>query len=99
MHGLKHIDVKSKQLETRLAEKSVCAVVVTYFPDVDRFKKVLTQVCKQCSVLIIDNGSAHQSESLQQLSAENGCFMIFNDSNVGIAAAQNKITAVKHPLN
>ena len=71
-------------------EKSVCAIVVTYFPDLDRFKEVLTQVCKQCSVLIIDNGSAHQSESLQQLSAKNGCFIIGNDSNVGIAAAQNK---------
>tara|TARA_B110000003_G_scaffold274244_1_gene313768 strand:- start:10780 stop:11622 length:843 start_codon:yes stop_codon:yes gene_type:complete len=71
-------------------EKDVCAIVITYFPHLDRFKKVLTQVCKQCRVLIVDNGSACQSEDLQELSAENGCFLIVNDDNLGIAAAQNK---------
>ncbi len=71
-------------------EKDVCAIVVTYFPDLDRFKEVLTQVRKQCEVLIIDNSDGCQIEGVQKLSVANSCFLIVNDNNLGIAAAQNK---------
>ncbi len=67
----------------------VCAIVVSYFPDLDHFEKVLSRLCTQCHCIIVDNSDHTMSEDLQQLSFAYETELHFNRENLGIGAAQN----------
>lgn len=70
--------------------EDVCAIIVTYFPIVEQFEQVLLRVCDQCKVVIVDNSDGDDSQKIKQYSERNGCSLILNDRNLGIAAAQNQ---------
>lgn len=70
--------------------KDVCAIIVTYFPILERFEQVLLHVRPQCDVLIVVNSDGCDSGQIQKHSEGNGCSLIVNEENLGIAAAQNQ---------
>jgi rhamnosyltransferase len=74
----------------KLAEQSVCAVVVTYNPRptfIDDVEAISAQVGR---VVVVDNGSSGETEQyLQELEARTGCKVIRNRQNLGIALALN----------
>lgn len=69
--------------------KQVCAVVVTYNPDVDIIKFVLDSICCQVNnVIVVDNASAISVDSL--IDCENSKIELIKVAeNIGLAAAQN----------
>jgi rhamnosyltransferase len=71
---------------------SVCAVVVTYFPDWDRFDAVLEGLAGQVAAVVMVDNSAHPvvSQRLRAL-AESGRVteLVLSMSNSGVGAAQN----------
>lgn len=72
--------------------KDVCAIFVTYNPDLDEFTENLQSVIHQVGhICIVDNST---NESLQQgiinLSKRFNNKAIINGENIGIASAQNK---------
>lgn len=73
-----------------MAMDSVCAVIVTFFPDPDvleNFSKVRPQVQ---GLVVVDNGSPDSTVSLlRDASATIGFEFIENGENLGIAAALN----------
>lgn len=70
---------------------SVCAVVVTYFPDDDlasRLERVASQVAH---VIVVDNGTATDPpRSLRDFFTRFSSELILNGDNLGIAAALNR---------
>lgn len=70
---------------------SVLAVVVSYHPDLDRLRALLTSVRTQATgVVVVDNGSPPDTvEALRGLSRQVGFELIEFDHNRGIAAAHN----------
>jgi rhamnosyltransferase len=70
--------------------ETICAVIVTYFPDsefVDRLAKISAQVGK---AVVVDNGSpASCVAGLKKLNSRSGVHVILNQSNEGIAWALN----------
>jgi rhamnosyltransferase len=70
--------------------ETICAVVVTYHPDLDffeRFRRIAPQVGH---TVIVDNGSSNQlTERLQKLAGEYGIHLILNGHNEGLANALN----------
>lgn len=73
---------------------SVCAVLVTYNPELDRLRNVLSALNEQgCTIVAVDNGSAGQA-CLKALFAEfapmSRTETIWNSRNIGLAAAQNQ---------
>lgn len=70
--------------------KDVCAIIVTYLPILERFEQVLLHICSQCSVVIVDNSEGSYIGKIQKHSEANGCSLIVNERNLGIAVAQNQ---------
>ena len=70
--------------------EDVCAIIVTYLPILERLEQVLLHICPQCKVVIIDNSENRDSEQIKKYSDANGCSLIVNKQNLGIAAAQNQ---------
>ena len=70
--------------------QTICAVVVTYYPDpgiADRIEKIRKQVGQ---TVIVDNGSPSSSvEEIKQIGEQPGVHLILNASNQGIARALN----------
>ena len=73
-----------------LMQKNVCAIVVTYFPMLERFERALEQVCKQCDVIVVDNTVGSISSEVKKYSKVRGFHLIENGHNRGIATAQNQ---------
>ncbi len=71
---------------------SVCALVVTHHPEGERLLKVVRALRSQVErLLIVDNGSNDSTLSgLRELTKENGCVLLENDKNIGLAAAYNQ---------
>jgi rhamnosyltransferase len=69
--------------------KDICAIIVTYFPTLDRLEEVITRIRPQCEVLIVHNSDGDLVK-IQEYAGAHECDLIVNDSNVGIAAAQNQ---------
>ncbi len=70
----------------------VCAVVVTYFPDVGfavRLERIAAQVCR---VIVVDNGTTGEALGYldRALEAAKGVAVIRNPGNRGVAAALNQ---------
>lgn len=70
--------------------RTICAVIVTYFPDLqleERLKKITDQVAQ---TVIVDNGSpASCVERIKELAKSPAIHLILNESNEGIASALN----------
>jgi rhamnosyltransferase len=69
---------------------NVCAVVVTYFPDVDLLSRVDRVVKQVAGTLIVDNGSPElYVERLRGIASQLNIHLILNSCNQGIAQALN----------
>ncbi len=70
---------------------NVCAIVITYFPDistVDRIDDALQQVD---SLIVIDNGTTGNAlKVLNELSIKQGVTLLINAENIGHASALNQ---------
>ena len=87
--------IKTSVTDTLLDEvacnNSICAVIVTYFPD-DELISLLASVLPQVEALVVvDNSPENAQIQLQDLlsTTTNNIHLIKNDSNIGIAAAMN----------
>jgi len=74
----------------KLQKENICAIIVTYNPDV-KFSERAASIASQVShVLIVDNGSDDISkEYLKQLGNLSNFRIIYNQDNLGIGAALN----------
>lgn len=68
----------------------ICAIVVTYHPD--DVAALLAELGKQCDdVVVVDNGSGTETQArLREICIQTGATLLALDTNVGIAAAQNR---------
>lgn len=71
--------------------KNVCAIVVTYNPDIEHFQLALKSILSQVNmVIIVDNNSSSQSDILMStVSKEDNIRWVGLSENVGLAKAQN----------
>ncbi len=68
----------------------VCAVVVSYFPDVDRLLTLVGKLCTQgCRVVVVDNGSPMDTVKDLLTRAGGAAHWICLPDNQGVGAAQN----------
>lgn len=70
----------------------ICAVIVTFYPDTDRFSALLESLAEQCDCLVIvDNTPSHDLPEIIAHSAGSvGVHVIRSGRNTGIAAAFNR---------
>jgi rhamnosyltransferase len=70
--------------------QSICAVVVTYFPDSDLLNRLRRVTAQIAQTVVVDNGSPQSSiEAIKEFGAQSGIHLISNSSNEGIASALN----------
>lgn len=70
----------------------IIASIVTYEPDIDRLRENLEAVAPQVShVLIYDNGSSNSKDIAGLTEDTRNAKVIFSETNVGIAAALNRL--------
>src|SRR3990172_9442741 len=71
---------------------SVCGIVVTYRPDIDRLTALLTAARPQVDrLVIIDNGTdTGEIALLRKLTSAQNCVHMEMQKNIGLAAALNK---------
>lgn len=76
----------------RSQQQRVCAVAVTYRPDLTLLAAALRACRPQVGeLLVVDNGSpSAQRETLRAVVHEAGAVLLALDANLGIAAAQNR---------
>lgn len=68
----------------------VCAIVVSYNPDIDIAKNINALIQQVDEVVIVDNGSCMNSKkNLRFLSRQKNVRLICNNKNIGIASALN----------
>ena len=70
-------------------ENSVCCVIISYNPDIsikNNVKAILNQVNE---VLIVDNGSVNNVDLLKDIERKEKISVVYNGTNLGIAAALN----------
>jgi rhamnosyltransferase len=73
-----------------MIENNVCAIVVTFHPDVDVFENLSKLRAQVQALVVVDNGSAEKSIGLLRAEAlQLGFELIENCENLGIAAALN----------
>lgn len=71
------------------ADLSVCAVVVSFEPEVHRIERLCLSLEGQCQYIIVDNGSGQATvTALRRIVTGHGILLELDD-NLGIAAAQN----------
>lgn len=69
---------------------SVCAVIVTYHPAAEIINNVIALLDQVDEVVIVDNGSGTEAKVLLgELSRHHTVSVIYNEQNLGIAAALN----------
>ncbi|SRR6266481_1741640 len=69
---------------------SLCAVIVSYYPDAKIIENVLALLDQVDEAIIVDNGSGKATkELLERLSGYPKVSVIYNEENLGIAAALN----------
>jgi rhamnosyltransferase len=72
-----------------IAQK-ICAVIVTYFPDLELFKRIERVVAQVPEAVIVDNGSsASYIEQLNRIADTFPVHLILNPCNLGLASALN----------
>lgn len=79
----------------------VCAITVTYNPDLELLRRQLQSLSGQCQVVIVDNGSSGDMELLlDDLCTKHEAGFLALHDNYGIARAQNegvKFARKQHP--
>ena len=77
--------------EAKPSSNNICAVIVTYHPDIglrERIEQIRHQVDK---LLIVDNNSASDCVAMiQRISKDLDVDVIENESNLGVAEALNQ---------
>ncbi len=69
---------------------SVCAVIVTYNPGADLLRNVLALRDQVKHLIVVDNASSGAAlERVREVQAQISCTVIYNEANLGIAAALN----------
>lgn len=69
---------------------SVCAITITFNPNLEVFTRQLESLAPQCEVILVDNGSIDEVlTQIEALSERFGCTLLQLGSNKGIASAQN----------
>jgi len=69
---------------------TVCAITITFNPDLTIFERQLQSLHAQCDVSLVDNGSEpNVLRRIEQLSQRYGCRLLALGENEGIATAQN----------
>ncbi len=69
---------------------TVCAITITFNPDLEIFEQQLQSLQDQCNTILVDNGSEPTTlRRIEQLSQRYGCRLLALSENEGIAAAQN----------
>lgn len=80
-----------QRTETKPSRNNICAVVITYHPDIklrERIEQIRHQVDK---LLIIDNNSESECiDMIQGISKDLDVDVILNESNLGVAEALNQ---------
>ncbi len=94
-HSFAHKAVPGSALKSMANTSLLCAVVVTYHPELERLKQVLEAGLPQVAALVVvDNGSDEQCLSLVRSWSRSGQFGAFSlielGQNLGVAAAQNR---------
>lgn len=82
-----------------LSKYNICAGIVTYNPDIERFKKVLCAISPQVEkIYIFDNGSKNLSEIIDCKRIACNIMVYSAKNNMGIAYALNSLckTAIKN---
>lgn len=75
----------------------VAAITVTFNPDPAVLERQIRSLSNSCRHILVDNGSSPESEkAIRRLAKSHGAYLIENQRNLGIAAAQNR--AVRHVL-
>ena len=78
------------KISTEPNMQNICAIVITYHPDMEiygRIERIASQVNK---VIIVDNGSSKENIlELNKISSELGVHLILNEDNLGVATALN----------
>lgn len=75
---------------TRTVDKGVCAIIVSFEPDVTQLINLYRRLATQCQVVIVDNGSASDTiAELRRNLPDDDHHLSLLAENVGIAAAQN----------
>ncbi len=71
--------------------RSICAIVVTYYPD-EGFPERIACIAKQVDrVIIVDNHSSDSClEMIMKVSTKLGIYLILNNENMGVATALNQ---------
>jgi len=72
------------------SKENVCAIIVTYNPDEDFWKRVAIILAQVDRVIIIDNNSSKDLLEICQGRLLPDCFLIRNADNVGVARALNQ---------
>ncbi len=69
---------------------TVCAITITFNPDIAIFERQLKSLDAQCDAILVDNGSEPNAlRQIEQLSQRYGYRLLALGENEGIAAAQN----------
>jgi rhamnosyltransferase len=79
-----------RTLPSAPVSQTICAVVVTYFPDSDFFKRLERVVSQVPQTVIVDNGSSASCvEQLNRAADRLSIHLILNPCNEGLASALN----------
>lgn len=78
-------------MKTKNAVNAVSAIIVTYYPDLDRLQRVVDSVVGQVDdLIIVDNGSPVMTCEAMKLAYQEKSTLLFLLENLGIACAQNR---------
>jgi rhamnosyltransferase len=98
MFGLRLQETMTVRLQRGIADGSICAVIVSYFPDPIRLAALVESVQSQVDlVLIVDNGSSTDALlEIRRLESDDCVKLIEFGENRGIAAAHN--AGIRHAM-
>ncbi|WP_049003187.1 glycosyltransferase, partial [Citrobacter freundii] len=69
---------------------SIAAVLVTFNPDLNIFQKAIDTISSQINhLIVVDNFSQNRHDIINFLSDKKEVVLLPQDSNIGLAAAQN----------
>jgi rhamnosyltransferase len=75
----------------RPTARAICAVIVTYHPDFDLFRRVEKITPQVGQTVIVDNGSSSSCvDQLQKIAGTLGVHLILNSANEGVGRAINQ---------
>lgn len=68
---------------------SVCAVAVTYKPDLDILRGLLDAIAPQVGAVVVVDNTAEPGARISEISGQGSVYLLPQPSNVGLAQAQN----------